>query len=180
MMAASETTSTTSGDQGGRLEEPPSKKARMNVERILVWNIFVNIPTGSTTTLAVNSKSTCWSVKMMIEAREGYPQNEQILMSDGQELIDTRLLTDYNLQAGSIIRLACGMQIVVRTVDGKGIILQVNGFTLIEDVKALILGRVGIELHLQKLKHNGVTLMDGTTLDESRNMIYSWDTLHLS
>lgn len=95
MMAASESESTVAGDAMGTTEEPPSKKARMSMQSIPVWNISVSLPSGSTITLAVTDKSTICSVKNTIASRVGnYPHFLQRLMMNGEELIHNTFTAD--------------------------------------------------------------------------------------
>ena len=82
----------------------------------------------------------------------------------------TPMLTHYNIQAGSVLRLVCGTQIVVQIVAGKRMILEVRDCDFIAGVKAMILGKEGIPIHLQILVHNGLTLKDGTTLADNSDI----------
>jgi hypothetical protein len=149
----------------GSVEEPVSKKARMQRECISVWHIYVNLPTGETITLAVNPHSTLKCVMSMINGREGTPLHNQRLVFAGEELnMHTPLLTHYNIQAGSVLRLECGTQIVVQNEAGKRIILKVRDRDCIEDVKAMIMDKMSIQIHRQILVYNGITLQDGTLL----------------
>jgi hypothetical protein len=149
----------------GSVEEPPMKKARMRMECIPAWYIYVNLPTGKTITLAVNRESTVKCVMSMINSREGTPLHNQRLVFAGQELtMHTPLLTHYNIQAGSVLRLECGTQIVVQNEAGKRIILEVRDCDFIQDVKAMIMDKESIQMHRQILVYNGITLQDGTPL----------------
>jgi hypothetical protein len=150
---------------GATVQEPPTKKAK---RMTLAWYIYVNLPSGSTITLACTPESTVCNVKRMIFAREGYPHDLQRMFFNGQELIDCpALLTDYNLQEGSILRLVCGRQIVVQTLDGEGMVFEVDGDNTIEEVKAMIRDRLGTPICLQKLMYKNFTLEDGTALADN-------------
>jgi hypothetical protein len=172
MMAASGRVSTFAG---ATVEELRAKKAK---RMIPVWYLYVNLPSGYTTTLACTPESTVCSVKRMIVAREGYPHDKQRMFFNGQELIDcSALLTDYYLEEGSVLRLVCGRQLVVQTLDGEGIIFEVDGDNTIEDVKAMIRDRLGTPISLQRLMYKNCTLQDGTALRD--NDVRNLDIVYL-
>jgi hypothetical protein len=71
------------------------------------------------------------------------------------------------------------MQIVVRTFDGKALMFEANGDTLIDEIQAMIQDRVGMPIISQTLKHCSFTLESGMTLADY-GTIHNLDTLHLS
>ena len=107
---------------------------------------------------------------------EGYQHYQQRLLLDGMELMGPTPLSAYEIKEGTVLRLVCGMQIFVRT-PCRMIVLDVDGGDFIEDVRRLIMDGVGITVQTQKLVHNGVVLMDGTTLVD--NDIGRLATLHM-
>jgi hypothetical protein len=138
--------------------------------------IFVNLPTGRTITLEVTTDSTVDSVKTMIATKERYAFISQRLLLNGIALMDTSTLSAHEIKTGTVLRLVCGMQIFVTT-PCVILILEVFGGDLIEDVTRLILDRVRIASDARKLVHNGVTLMNCSTLAD--NNIGRLETIYM-
>lgn len=60
-------------------------------------DIWVKTLTGKTITLFVESTTTVFDVKKMLEQKENVPTNLQRLVFAGKELSDEGLLCDYNV-----------------------------------------------------------------------------------
>ena len=132
-------------------------------------------------TLKVVPEDTIENVKKKIEKEKGTPVECQHMISADKELKDWRTLKDYNIQREStlvLIRDPLGnMPIIIKTLAGKTITLNVKPVASIKDIKVEIKERKGIPVHKQRLHFSGQELKDDSILRDYK--IQKESTLYL-
>jgi len=129
---------------------------------IPIFRIHFKMSTGKTITLKAVSQDTIGRLKKRIFQEEGIAVECLDIFFAGKELKDENTLEDYNIVDESTLQ--CYIQIFVKTLTGKIIILEVEPAIFIEEVKVKIQDKEGIPPEHQHLIVAGKELENGRTL----------------
>ncbi|CAE8638221.1 unnamed protein product [Polarella glacialis] len=100
---------------------------------------------GRKTEVSVKPSDTARHVKEQIEAQEGISADYINLLFQGQQLLDGQPLSDYQIEASSIVTMAYSpmWRIFAKFINPEPLPLDVRPWELVRDVKAMIAAASG-------------------------------------
>ena len=113
-------------------------------------------------TIEVAPTDSIKNVKMKIKNVEEIPSDRLCLIFNGRQLKDDHTLSHYNIQEESALQIVIqenGMNVFVKTLTGKTIIVRVDPADTIKVVKQKIQEKEGIPLNHQRIIFAGKQLI---------------------
>ena len=161
--------------EGEKLEELKDHKTLINYKINSDNTIFlipanllfvrVKISSSKIITISINPYSTIAEVKRIIQEMEGINSNIQEIVFSGKHLEDHKAVKDYKIVSDSILILTVAnlLNVYVKILSDKSIIISVNQYSTIEEVKTTIQIKEGIPIEQQRL------LLEGEKLEELKD-----------
>ncbi|XP_049358796.1 polyubiquitin 11-like [Solanum verrucosum] len=122
--------------------------------------ISVVMPTEEIVKIEVMASLTIRDIKTIIESRIGYSINFMDLFLGKQKLEDSKILYQCDINEHSVLRVKSRTIQILIKMSGGSITLDVHMHELVKDVKGILLQKLHILVHLQKLVFEGKSLAD--------------------
>ena len=160
----------TSMDDNGYVNDYSIQKEVYLIWRLCSYVVFIeNSWNSHTVALQVEAGYTIENLKAMIKAKEGIPQDQQMLTFAGKQLEDRETLRHYSIAHKFILKLAVRSslgQIFVKTLTGRTLTFDVAAYDTVHSVKTMIQSKEGIPPENQRIYYAGKQLKDGRTLKD--------------
>ncbi|KAK4727298.1 hypothetical protein R3W88_032215 [Solanum pinnatisectum] len=135
--------------------------------------ISVVMPIEEIVKIEVKVTLTIRDIKTIIESRVGYSISSMDLFLGKQQLEDSKILYQCDINEESILKVKSKtIQILLKT-SGGSITLDVHRHELVKDVKGMLLHKLNIPVHLQKLVFEGKSLADSRDLASCNIIMHS-------
>jgi hypothetical protein len=151
----------------------------------MAMTIYVDPPSASRITLDAEPSDSTENIRAKVQDAYGIPPEDQTLLYRGIILEDGRTLSDYNIQANSILQLQLQLPVVsssmlihVLTPFGRTFDLAVEASDSVESLRVELESRSGTPTSMQILTLGPTTLRDGRTLADYN--VHAGDTIELS
>uniref|UniRef100_A0A1A9X179 Ubiquitin-like domain-containing protein n=1 Tax=Glossina brevipalpis TaxID=37001 RepID=A0A1A9X179_9MUSC len=169
----------------GNLLEDDHTLSDYNSDKESILQILLRLRGGVqlfVTTLSVrNMRFNILAIGIFLKRIKNIPSQQQCLSYAGKQFECRRNTCTCNFQDWSkshlVLSLRCGRQILVKTLNGKTITLQMEHTDTVKNIKTKIQEKQGIAYDQQRLIFAGKQLQDGFTLSDYN--IYNPQTLYL-
>eukprot|EP00359_Climacostomum_virens_P008507 CAMPEP_0204912408 /NCGR_PEP_ID=MMETSP1397-20131031/10568_1 /ASSEMBLY_ACC=CAM_ASM_000891 /TAXON_ID=49980 /ORGANISM="Climacostomum Climacostomum virens, Strain Stock W-24" /LENGTH=596 /DNA_ID=CAMNT_0052083351 /DNA_START=183 /DNA_END=1973 /DNA_ORIENTATION=- len=128
--------------------------------------LLINTAAGETITLDYNGTDTIAKVKMRIHEIAGIQPDRQVLSFEMTKLEDSKTLEDYKIKAEATLtlKLIKTVSLIVKTMDGRAILIKSDVSGTIEDIKQQLSMSEGFPYNKQRLIFKGKELDDAMTV----------------
>ena len=143
--------------------------------------LFIKIQNGKTIIVEVPHRNRIEKLKSQIFLKSGIPISKQRLIFKTKELENYNSIAFYNIQPESNLllnlKLGGGVLVVVKSLEGSSIEIEVDEEDTIETLKQKIFEKQGISVESQRLIYERKKLDDHKTLSDYHMKEYS--AIHL-
>mgnify|MGYP002623310382 CR=1 FL=1 len=127
-------------------------------------HIFVKTLGGQSAMISIESSDSVEDLKNKVQAKLDIATNQQELIFEGKILEDGLKLSDYNISHESTLYVSSVRYVIIKALSGKSLIVNVNHYDFVWQLKDKICEKVGIPSNKQVLIFDGKLLEDNKTL----------------